>query len=78
MFRESFVLGLVNVFSRDSLISITTFVSAAGHVMIREAKEDTILDIPNPVGQEGSTTIPIPKGVQVRDIIFSPHFDIHP
>jgi len=33
--------------------------------MIREAYEDTTLDLPNPVGQEGKTTIPIPKGTQV-------------
>jgi hypothetical protein len=33
--------------------------------MIREAQEDTVLHIPNPPGVEGSTTMPIPKGVQV-------------
>jgi len=37
----------------------------AGHVLIREATEDTILTVPNPVGQEGSKTIPIPKGTQI-------------
>ncbi|KAF7426204.1 hypothetical protein PC9H_008571 [Pleurotus ostreatus] len=37
----------------------------AGHLMIREACEDTTLSIPNPVGQEGSETIPVPKGTQV-------------
>ncbi|KAJ7468034.1 cytochrome P450 [Mycena latifolia] len=37
----------------------------AGHVLIREATEDTVLTVPNPVGEEGSTTIPIPKGTQV-------------
>ncbi|KAF9010234.1 cytochrome P450 [Cyathus striatus] len=37
----------------------------AGHVMIREASEDTVLNIPNPPGEEGSTSMPIPKGVQV-------------
>lgn len=34
--------------------------------MIREAKEDTVLQIPNPVGQEGTTSLPVPKGVQVN------------
>ncbi|KAJ7512690.1 cytochrome P450 [Mycena galericulata] len=37
----------------------------AGHTLIREATEDTVLTIPNPVGDEGSKTIPIPKGTQV-------------
>ncbi|KAJ7485344.1 cytochrome P450 [Mycena latifolia] len=37
----------------------------AGHVLIREAFEDTILTVPNPVGEEGSKTIPIPKGTQI-------------
>jgi hypothetical protein len=39
---------------------------AAGHVLIREALEDTIVTVPNPVGEEGSQTVPIPKGTQVR------------
>jgi hypothetical protein len=39
---------------------------AAGHVLIREATEDTVLTIPNPVGEEGSKTIPIPKGTEVH------------
>jgi hypothetical protein len=42
---------------------------AAGHLMIREAYEDTVLHIPNPHGQEGITTVPIPKGLQVRIFI---------
>ncbi|KAJ7927562.1 cytochrome P450 [Mycena leptocephala] len=37
----------------------------AGHVLIREATEDTVLTIPNPVGEEGSKTIPIPKGTEI-------------
>lgn len=36
-----------------------------GHILMREAAEDTILEIPNPHGQVGTTTIPVPKGVQV-------------
>ncbi|KAJ8508787.1 hypothetical protein ONZ45_g8971 [Pleurotus djamor] len=37
----------------------------SGHLMIREAKEDTVLTVPNPVGLEGSKKIPIVKGTQV-------------
>ncbi|KAJ7108469.1 cytochrome P450 [Mycena epipterygia] len=37
----------------------------AGHALVREATEDTVLTIPNPVGQEGSTAVHIPKGTQV-------------
>ncbi|KAF8966623.1 cytochrome P450 [Flammula alnicola] len=37
----------------------------SGHILIREAFEDTMLQIPNPPGEEGTTTIPVPKGVQV-------------
>ncbi|KAF7318965.1 hypothetical protein HMN09_00232500 [Mycena chlorophos] len=37
----------------------------AAHVMIREAKEDTILQVPNPVGEEGTTAVPIQKGTQI-------------
>ncbi|KAJ7485307.1 cytochrome P450 [Mycena latifolia] len=36
-----------------------------GHALVREATEATVLTIPNPVGEEGSTTIPIPKGTQI-------------
>ncbi|KAJ7100252.1 cytochrome P450, partial [Mycena belliarum] len=37
----------------------------AGHILIREATEDSVLEVPNPVGEEGSTAIPVPKGTQV-------------
>ncbi|KIK06373.1 hypothetical protein K443DRAFT_674356 [Laccaria amethystina LaAM-08-1] len=37
----------------------------AGFIMIREATEDTVLQIPNPVGQEGTTPLPVAKGTQV-------------
>jgi len=33
--------------------------------LIREAAEDTVLEIPKPHGQAGTTKIPVPKGVQV-------------
>lgn len=38
---------------------------AAAYLMVREAHEDTVLHIPNPVGHEGTTSVPIPKGTQV-------------
>ncbi|KAJ7512692.1 cytochrome P450 [Mycena galericulata] len=37
----------------------------AGHVLIREATDDTVLNVPNPVGEEGSRTVPISKGTQI-------------
>ncbi|KAF8345234.1 cytochrome P450 [Amanita rubescens] len=39
--------------------------SSPVHVMIRESAEDTVLKIPKPVGQEGYTMLPIPKGTMV-------------
>jgi hypothetical protein len=33
--------------------------------MFREATEDTVLEIPNPVGQSGFTPMAIPKGMTV-------------
>ncbi|PFH49865.1 hypothetical protein AMATHDRAFT_4487 [Amanita thiersii Skay4041] len=45
--------------------AIRLFQAAAGYVMIREATEDTTLTIPNPPGQDGSTTMPISKGLRV-------------
>ncbi|KJA20056.1 hypothetical protein HYPSUDRAFT_68834 [Hypholoma sublateritium FD-334 SS-4] len=45
-----------------------------GYIMIREAFEDTILQIPNPVGEEGSKTVPVPRGTQVLvDMIGTQH-----
>lgn len=40
-------------------------ITAAAFVLIREAQEDTVLQIPNPPGVEGNTSIPILKGVQI-------------
>ncbi|KAJ6449337.1 cytochrome P450 [Mycena sanguinolenta] len=34
-------------------------------MLIREATEDTILTVPNPPGEEGSKSVPIPKGTQI-------------
>jgi hypothetical protein len=58
MFRELWTVRS----HRSTLIRIH---KAAGHVMIREATEDTVLTVPNPAGEEGSKTIPIPKGTQI-------------
>lgn len=38
---------------------------APGYILTREAKKDTVLKIPKPVGQEGFTTLPILKGTMV-------------
>uniref|UniRef100_A0A0W0FX74 Cytochrome P450 n=1 Tax=Moniliophthora roreri TaxID=221103 RepID=A0A0W0FX74_MONRR len=37
----------------------------AGHVLIRSPLEDTIMEIPNPRGQEGMQRQPVPKGLYV-------------
>ncbi|KAF8914791.1 cytochrome P450 [Mucidula mucida] len=37
----------------------------AGHLLIREATKDTVLQIPNPLGQDGFTSMPVPKGGQI-------------
>ncbi|KAF8138092.1 cytochrome P450, partial [Mycena galopus ATCC 62051] len=37
----------------------------AGHAIIREAAEDTVLTVQNPVGEEGTKVIPIPKGTEI-------------
>ncbi|KAG5638340.1 hypothetical protein H0H81_000583 [Sphagnurus paluster] len=37
----------------------------AAYIMVREATEDTVLDLPNPVGQEGFTQLPVAKGTQI-------------
>ncbi|KJA21381.1 hypothetical protein HYPSUDRAFT_77809 [Hypholoma sublateritium FD-334 SS-4] len=49
---------------------LATFLEAlrmfpSGYVIVRQAFEDTILQVPNPRGREGSTTIPVPKGMTV-------------
>ena len=37
----------------------------SGAVMIREATEDTVLKVPNPIGEEGEKPVPMLKGAQV-------------
>ncbi|KAH8827541.1 cytochrome P450 [Flagelloscypha sp. PMI_526] len=37
-----------------------------GHIMIREAYEDTVLTVPNPVGEEGTYTVPVAKGTRIN------------
>ncbi|PBK68763.1 cytochrome P450 [Armillaria solidipes] len=36
-----------------------------GHVLIREATKDTVIQVPRPVGEEGTISMPIPKGFQI-------------
>jgi hypothetical protein len=59
LFR-TYNLTLVNVLSISADAD-----SASGYIMIREAFEDTVLEIPNPHGEEGSKIVPVPKGTQV-------------
>ncbi|KAG6829041.1 hypothetical protein H0H87_012774, partial [Tephrocybe sp. NHM501043] len=37
----------------------------AGHILVRQATKDTVLQVPNPAGQDGTTSFPVPKGMQV-------------
>ncbi|KAF9261363.1 cytochrome P450 [Marasmius fiardii PR-910] len=37
----------------------------AGYMLIRSTEEDTVVPIPNPRGQDGTQTCPIPKGIWV-------------
>ncbi|KAK7044658.1 cytochrome P450 [Favolaschia claudopus] len=54
----------------------------AGYVLIREATDDTVLTVPNPVGEEGSQNIPIVKGTQIIvDMVgvqWNPRYFEHP
>ncbi|KAH8827539.1 cytochrome P450 [Flagelloscypha sp. PMI_526] len=36
-----------------------------GHIMIREAYEDAVLVVPNPIGEEGTYTVPVAKGTRI-------------
>ncbi|TFK59164.1 cytochrome P450 [Pluteus cervinus] len=49
-----------------------------GFVLVRHATEDTVLHLPNPVGQEGTTSLPIQKGtrliVDVIGIQYNPRY----
>ncbi|KAF5379107.1 hypothetical protein D9615_005952 [Tricholomella constricta] len=45
------------------------------YLLIREAAEDTVLQVPNPVGQEGSTPYPVPKGTRVIIDMISLHYN---
>jgi hypothetical protein len=44
----------------------TQYYAAAAYLSIREATEDIVLTLPNPVGEEGSTTMRVAKGTQVH------------
>ncbi|TFK72489.1 cytochrome P450 [Pluteus cervinus] len=36
-----------------------------GFILVRKASEDTVIQVPNPVGQEGTTGLPVPKGIEL-------------
>jgi hypothetical protein len=57
MFRELAFFFVLQLF-------ISRLVASA-HILLREAGEDTVLEIPKPHGQVGTTMIPVPKGAQV-------------
>lgn len=59
MFRE------LNVLKPPLFFFLISQLVASGHLLFREAAEDTVLEIPKPHGQVGTTTIPIQKGVRV-------------
>ncbi len=52
------------------ILIVWNIIIASGYLMIRTAFEDTVLQIPNPRGEEGDKTIPVPKGTLVR--VYSP------
>lgn len=39
--------------------------TAAGYIMVREAVDDTVLNVPNADGKPGMRQVPIPKGLPV-------------
>jgi hypothetical protein len=41
------------------------YLTAAEYIMIREAVDDTVLNVPNADGKPGTTQVPIPKGLPV-------------
>ncbi|KAJ7359260.1 cytochrome P450 [Mycena albidolilacea] len=52
----------------DKVLAIfyeATRMTPPGHALIRQATEDTVLTVQNPMGEEGSKNIPIPKGTEI-------------
>ena len=47
---------------------------ASGNVLVREAAEDTVLEVPKPHGQVGTTMVPVAKGVQVSCLFIKKRF----
>lgn len=61
MFRELFLSSCCHIFSFHC--------AASGNLLIRESMEDTVLTLPKPLGEEGSKTWPIPKGIWVSQLL---------
>jgi hypothetical protein len=61
MFREYFIKRAT--FNSPHIMRCPS--KAAASVLIRAPTEDTVLSIPNSVGEEGSKLWPIPKGQRV-------------
>ncbi|KAJ3973688.1 cytochrome P450 [Lentinula raphanica] len=47
----------------------------SGHLIIREAREDTVIQVPNPRGQEGATSLTVPKGQAVVIDMVGVHYN---
>ncbi|KAF7344593.1 hypothetical protein MSAN_01941400 [Mycena sanguinolenta] len=47
----------------DKVLAI--FYEAAGHILFRGAAEDTVLTVQNPVGEEGTKTVPVAKDTTI-------------
>jgi hypothetical protein len=59
-FTVGFFSFVESVVQNDDLAS-----AAAAFILIREATEDTILNVPNADNQPGTRQVPIPKGLSV-------------
>ena len=42
--------------------------AAAAYLMLREATEDSVLNLPKPVGEQGNTQLAVQKGTTVRPL----------
>ncbi|KAF9525621.1 cytochrome P450 [Crepidotus variabilis] len=47
----------------------------SGHLLMREAWEDTVIQVPNPIGQEGTTSVPVPRGTQLIVDMVGVHYN---
>ncbi|KAG6900466.1 hypothetical protein C0993_010184 [Termitomyces sp. T159_Od127] len=50
----------------------------AGYIMLRESAEDTVLKLPNPVGEEGSASLAVQKGTTANYPEYNPRYFDNP